>query len=91
MSNSSQPAQVGENGGSGHVVEAVTVRAPQTVDVFVLMVRYGNDYWAAHSTHCDLGAAARQADSLSAKDGQTVWRIVSVRGLPVHAAPGEAA
>ena len=36
------------------LVEAETVLALQTADFFVLMVRYGHDYWAAHSTHRDL-------------------------------------
>lgn len=75
----------------GPLVEAEAVRAPLTADFFVLMVRYGPDYWAAHSTHRDLASAGRQADSVNAAHGQEEWRIVAVRGLPVHVAPGEAA
>lgn len=71
------------------VVEAAPVSAPQTADFFVLMVRYGHDYWAAHSTHRDIATAARQADSVDIKNGHKEWRIVAVRRLPVHVAPGE--
>ena len=73
------------------LVEAETVRAPLTADFFVLMVRYGHDYWAAHTTHRDLEAAAKQAESVSAANGQEEWRIVRVAGLPVFVAPGEVA
>jgi len=82
---------LGLSEGLGRVVEAATVRAPLTADFYVLMVRYGPDYWAAHTTHRDLATAARQADSVNAANGQEEWRIVAVRGLPVHVAPGEAA
>ena len=73
------------------LVEAETVHPPLTADFFVLMVRYGHDYWAAHSTHRDLATAARQADSVNAENGQEEWRIVRVAGLPVFVAPREAA
>ena len=73
------------------LVEAETVRALQTADFFVLMVRYGHDYWAAHSTHRDLEIATRQAASVNAAHGQEEWRIVRVAGLPVFVAQGEVA
>ena len=73
------------------LVEAETVRAPQTADFFVLMVRYGHDYWSAHSTHRDLPTATRQADSVNAAHGQEEWRIVRVAGLPIFVAQGEVA
>lgn len=88
---SNLPTNVGSNDQLCRVVEAATVRAPQTADFYVLMVRYGHDYWAAHTTHRDLDSAARQADSVNAANGQEEWRIVAVRGLPVYVAPGEAA
>lgn len=73
------------------LVEAETVRAPRTAAFFVLMVRYGHDYWAAHTTHRDLEAAAKQAESVNAANRQEEWRIVRVAGLPVFVAPGEVA
>ena len=87
----SQPGAVALTEELGPLVEAETVRAPQTAEFFVLMVRYGNDYWAAHSTHRDLASAARQACGVSPANGQEEWRIVRVAGLPVFVAPGEAA
>jgi len=71
------------------VVEAETVRANRTTDVYVLMVRYGPDFWAAHMTHRDLETATKQAAGVSTECGQDEWRIVCVRGLPVGVASGE--
>ena len=73
------------------LVEAETVRALKTADFYVLMVRYGPDYWAAHTTHRDLETATRQADSVNPGKGHDDWRIVRVAGLPIHVAAGEAA
>lgn len=71
------------------VIQSVAVPALRTADFFVLMVRYGPDYWAAHSTHRSAELAASQASSCRLEDGHEAWRIVLVNGLPVSVADGE--
>jgi hypothetical protein len=86
------PTEVGSNAGLGRVLEAETAPASRTAELFVLLVRYGGNYWASHSSHPTkekaAAAATHQAAYLS---GGEAWRIVRVRDLPLHVAPGEAA
>ena len=63
-------------------IEAETVKAPQTADFYIVMIRYGSDYWAAHTTHRELDDA-RKTGAGCLGTGQEAWRIVHVKGLPV--------
>lgn len=71
------------------LLDAEPVKAPTTADFYVLMVRYGNDFWNAHTTHRDIDDARKTGASCSAVIGQTAWRIVRVTGLPVSVPDGE--
>ena len=69
------------------LIIAETIRAPQTADFYVLMVRYGHEYWSALTTHRNPEAAAQQ---VKVTPHVEEWRIVRVPGLPIFVAPGEA-
>jgi hypothetical protein len=70
------------------IIESQAVVAPRVVDRYLLLVRYGVDYWSASgSAHATAEAAAKAA----ANDPNiTPWRIVVVRDLPVERPTGEA-
>lgn len=70
-------------------LDAFSVKAPTTADFFILMVRYGDDYWSAHTTHRCIDDARKTAFGCSEANGQTAWRIVRVDGLPVNVPSGE--
>ena len=69
------------------VLEATHVAPKTTTDVFVVMNRYGDDYWSACTTWKTLEDAQR-----SVGVGETIqtWKIVKVSGLPVSVHDGEA-
>lgn len=71
------------------IIEAETVKAPTTADFYIVMVRYGDDYWAAHSTHRLLDDARKTASGCDPANGQEDWRIVLAKGLPVRVANGQ--
>lgn len=71
------------------MVESETVKAPRTGDFYVVMVRYGADYWAAHSTHRELDDARNTGAGCDPLNGQEAWRIVHVKGLPLGVPEGE--
>ena len=70
------------------VLEATHVAPKTTMDVFVVMNRYGDDYWCASATWTTLEDAQKSAMA----DGVTVqaWKIVKVSGLPAEVHAGEA-
>ena len=70
------------------VLDAMHVAPKTTTEVFVVMNRYGDDYWSASMTYKTLEDAQRAAQA----DGVTVqaWKIVKVSGLPVDVHAGEA-
>lgn len=70
------------------IVASESISVPECVEVYVLMVRYGSDYWAAHSTHQDVNSARDSAGALSGS-WPPVWRIVRVSGLPVDVPEGK--
>jgi len=71
------------------LIEATTVKAPAAVDYYIVMVRYGDDYWVAQSTHRLLEDARKVASGSDPANGQYDWRIVRVKGLPVKVANGQ--
>ena len=70
------------------VLESTLVAPKTTTEVFVVMNRYGDDYWGASTTWKTLEDAQKSAMA----DGVTVqaWKIVKVSGLPVEVHAGEA-
>jgi S-adenosylhomocysteine hydrolase len=70
------------------VLEATHVTPKTTTEVFVVMNRYGDNYWSACMTYKTLEDAQLAAQV----DGVTVqaWKIVKVSGLPVDVHAGEA-
>jgi hypothetical protein len=64
----------------------VTVKARHTAEVFVLMRRFGSNYWSAfcYQTLPEAEAATQQLVT-----GSDVWRIVKISGLPAMVAEGE--
>jgi len=70
------------------ILEAEFVTPKTTTDVFVVMNRYGDDYWSAISTWKTLEDAQKYAMA----DGAIIqaWKIVKVSGLPVGFHVGEA-
>jgi hypothetical protein len=70
------------------IIEAVFVEPKTTVDVFVVMNRYGDNYWSACTSWKTIEEAQLAA---STTDGSVqAWKIVKVSGLPVSVNAGEA-
>jgi hypothetical protein len=69
------------------VLEAVHVEPKATTEVFVVMYRYGDDYWSACATRRTLEDAQR---SVGVNASIQAWKIVKVSGLPVNVRAGEA-
>jgi hypothetical protein len=69
------------------VLEATHAAPKTTTDVFVVMNRYGDDYWSACSTWKTLEDAQR---SVGTDATIQAWKIVKVSGLPVSVHDGEA-
>jgi len=70
------------------IIEAETVKAPTTADFYVVMIRYGDDYWSAYSTHRLLDEARKHGNACPTAGGEE-WRIVLVRGLPIEVRNGQ--
>lgn len=68
------------------IIEAETVKAPATVDVYVLMIWYPHDGWTAVNTFPS-PESCRHA--YSCKQIRLPYRIVRVSGLPVDVPKGE--
>ena len=68
---------------------AEPVRFKRETDVFVLMRRYGESYWAASSTH-ETAKQAEDAARATPLEGTDTWSIVKVCRLPVVVPSGEA-
>lgn len=68
------------------VIEAVPVLSKNTIDVFVVMVRYYGDYWSAFGTYKSLEEAQIHVTNVA---GMTAWKIVKVSGLPIEVLDGE--
>ncbi len=70
------------------IIEAVFVEPKTTVEVFVVMNRYGDDYWSACTSWKTIEDAQRAA---ATTDGSIqAWKIVKVSGLPIAVNAGEA-
>jgi S-adenosylhomocysteine hydrolase len=69
------------------VIEAIHVAPKTTTEVFVMMNRYGDDYWSACTTYKTLEDAQR---SVMTSETVQAWKIVKVSGLPVDVHAGEA-
>ena len=69
------------------VIEAETVKKPQTVDRYFVVYRLGGAYWTAGGPGCATPELA--ALSVDGTIGLTTFRIVLVRGLPVEQKEGE--
>ena len=69
-----------------NIIEAETVKAPSTVDVYVLMIKYFLDGWRAAGTFRTVQEARdfHRGEYLNSQH-----RIVRVSGLPVDVAKGE--
>lgn len=65
---------------------ATRLQARRTTSVFVLMQRFGNDYWCAGQSHSTPEAASSAA---KIGNGITAWRIVRVDNLPISVEDGE--
>lgn len=66
------------------MLDAEPVKAPTTADFYIVLVRYGDDFWSAHTTHRDLDDARKTEAGCGQVAGQTAWRIVRVSGLPIR-------
>jgi hypothetical protein len=71
------------------MLDAEPAKAPTTTDIYILVVRYGDDFWSARSTHRNIDDARKTGAGCNHEAGQTAWRIVRVTGLPVSVADGE--
>ena len=69
-----------------NAITAEPVKAQTTMDVYVVLFRYGNDYWGTGCAYKTLDEAQRNA-SLAA--GVDAWRIVKACGLPMGVNEGE--
>ena len=69
-----------------NVLEATHAAPKTTTDVFIVMNRYGDDYWSACTTWKTLEDAQR---SVMTSDTVQAWKIVKVSGLPVDVHAGE--
>jgi len=69
------------------IIEAIHVSPIKTADVFIVMKRYGADYWGATVTCPSLAEAQR---FMGVGEAVTAWKIVKVSGLLVEVPPGEA-
>jgi len=70
-------------------LDAEAMKAPTTADFYIVLVRYGDDFWSAHTTHRNIDDARKTAAGCNQAAGQTAWRIVRVAGLPVSVPDGE--
>ena len=70
------------------IIEAVFVEPKTTVEVFVVMNRYGNDCWSAGSSWKTIEDAQRAAETTNGII--QAWKIVKVSGLPIAVNAGEA-
>lgn len=57
-------------------------------DFYVLMVRYGNDYWSALQTYVSMEQLQANLESALAGTGK-VWKVIKVT-LPIAVIEGEA-
>ena len=69
------------------IIEAETVKAPSTVDVYLVMARRDHDRWYVDCQSYLQHEAIDHATTLSERG--KVCRIVRVSGLPVDVAKGE--
>ena len=80
-------AEKGTGGNMNPDIEVATrVQAMRTTSVFILMQRFGNDYWCPGMSFSTLEGASTAA---KIGDGITAWRIVRVDNLPVSLEEGE--
>ncbi len=70
-----------------NMLEAEFATPKTTVDVFVVMNRFGDNYWCASTTYYTLEDAQRSA---GVDESIQAWKIVKVSGLPVNVPAGEA-
>lgn len=74
------------------IITATPVAAPKTATVYVLMVRYGMNFWCTHNSYEYLEDAVGTTQEFNERGPEPkpeAWRIVRVDNLPVRVPEGE--
>lgn len=67
------------------IITAEPVKVPTTVDVYVLMYRFGTDSWCASGYKGTIDELRRHAEN---DVFVSAWKIVKVCGLPIELKEG---